>query len=57
MSGNATSGAGRGNDGGGGPGDGGVNPGESGAGDSKPASAAGRVGVLISADRYDLSEP
>jgi 8-oxo-(d)GTP phosphatase len=57
VSGNATSGAVRGNDGGGGPGDGGVNPGESGAGDSKPASAAGRVGVLISADRYDLSEP
>jgi 8-oxo-(d)GTP phosphatase len=57
RSGNATSGAVSGIDGGGEPGDGGVTPGETGAGDSKPASAAGRVGVLISADRYDLSEP
>ena len=55
--GGVASGAARGNTARGGPGDSGVSPGETRAGDSRAASAAGRVGVLVSADRYDLSEP
>jgi 8-oxo-(d)GTP phosphatase len=55
--GTAASGAARGNTARGGSGDRGASPGETRAGGSKAAGAAGRVGVLISADRYDLSEP
>ena len=55
--GGVASGAARGNTARGGPGDSGVSPGETRAGDSRAASAAGRVGVLVSADRYDLAEP
>jgi 8-oxo-dGTP pyrophosphatase MutT (NUDIX family)/phosphohistidine phosphatase SixA len=55
--GGVASGAARGNSARGGSRDRGPSSGETRAGNGEPASAAGRVGVLISADRYDLSEP